>query len=66
MADTRSIVPNMRWLSRQAPVYSPNGMAMREDSLDSGWVMDLQEALQEPLLALRIEKHFGKIVPPES
>jgi len=28
--------------------------------------MDLQEALQEPLLALRIEKHFGKIVPPES
>jgi hypothetical protein len=41
-------------------------MAMREDSLDSGWVMDLQEALQEPLLALRIEKHFGKIVPPDS
>ena len=41
-------------------------MAMREDSLDSGWVMDLQKALQEPLLTLRIEKHFGKIVPPES
>jgi Fe-S cluster assembly protein SufD len=40
-----------------------NGMAMREDSLDDGWVMDLQEALQEPLLAMRIEKHFSKVVP---
>jgi Fe-S cluster assembly protein SufD len=43
-----------------------NGMAMREDSLDDGWVMDLQEALQEPLLALRIEKHFAKLVPPDA
>src|SRR5918994_1416858 len=28
-----------------------NGMAMREDSPEAGWVMDLQEALQEPSLA---------------
>jgi Fe-S cluster assembly protein SufD len=28
--------------------------------------MDLQEALQEPLLAMRIEKYFGQIVPPET
>ena len=41
-----------------------NGMSMREDGTESGWVMDLQEALAEPLLAMRIEKHFGKIVPP--
>src|SRR5215216_806350 len=42
-----------------------NGMAMREDSPEAGWVMDLQEALHEPLLATRIEKHFARIVPPE-
>ncbi|HEY3063135.1 MAG TPA: Fe-S cluster assembly protein SufD [Chloroflexota bacterium] len=43
-----------------------NGMSMREDSLESGWVMDLQEALQEPLLAMRIEQHFSKIVKPDT
>ena len=43
-----------------------DGMAMREDSLDDGWVMDLQEALQEPLLARRIEKHFARLVPPDN
>jgi Fe-S cluster assembly protein SufD len=32
----------------------------------AGRVMDLRDALQEPLLAQRIEKHFGKIVAPES
>ncbi len=42
-----------------------NGMSMREDSPESGWVMDLQEALQEPLLAARIEKYFSTIVPPD-
>ncbi len=42
-----------------------NGMSMREDSPEAGWVMDLQEALQEPLLAARIEKQFAKIVPPD-
>ena len=39
---------------------------MREDGTESGWVMDLQEALAEPLLAMRIEKHFGKIVRPDA
>ena len=39
---------------------------MREDGTESGWVMDLQEALAEPLLAMRIEKHFGKIVAPDT
>jgi len=43
-----------------------NGMSMREDSPDAGWVMDLQEALQEPLLAMRIEHHFAKIVKPDT
>jgi Fe-S cluster assembly protein SufD len=65
--DTPSIVADGT-LAQQAgaSLFSyRNGMAMREDSLDDGWVMDLQEALQEPLLAQRIEKHFGKIVPPE-
>ena len=42
-----------------------NGMSMREDSPDAGWVMDLQEALQEPLLAMRIEQHFAQIVKPD-
>jgi Fe-S cluster assembly protein SufD len=66
--DTRPIVPDDR-LAQQAGASLfayRNGMAMREDSLDSGWVMDLQDALQEPLLAERIEKHFGNVVPPES
>jgi Fe-S cluster assembly protein SufD len=40
-----------------------NGMSMREDSPDTGWVMDLQEALHEPLLAVRIEKHFAQVLP---
>jgi Fe-S cluster assembly protein SufD len=40
-----------------------NGMSMREDSPDTGWVMDLQEALHEPLLAMRIEEHFASVVP---
>jgi Fe-S cluster assembly protein SufD len=31
----------------------------------NGWVIDLQEALQDPRLAGRIEKYFGQIVPPE-
>jgi Fe-S cluster assembly protein SufD len=43
-----------------------NGMSLREDAPEAGWVMDLQEALQEPLLAMRIEKHFGQIVRPDS
>jgi Fe-S cluster assembly protein SufD len=33
---------------------------------DKGWVIDLQQAVREPRLAARIEKHFGQIVPPES
>jgi Fe-S cluster assembly protein SufD len=33
---------------------------------DQGWVIDLQEAVREPRLAARIEKHLGQIVPPES
>jgi Fe-S cluster assembly protein SufD len=67
-ADTRSIVPRNA-LADQAGARMfayRNGMAMREDSLDDAWVMDLQAALQEPLLATRIEKHFGKVVPPDS
>ncbi len=32
---------------------------------ESGWVVDLQEALQDPRLAPRVEKHFGQIVVPE-
>jgi Fe-S cluster assembly protein SufD len=65
--DTRSIAPDDSLAQRAgASLFAyRNGMAMREDSIDGGWVMDLQEALQEPLLALRIEKHFGKIVPPD-
>jgi Fe-S cluster assembly protein SufD len=43
-----------------------NGMSMREDGTEAGWVMDLQEALQEPLLATRIEQHFAKIVAPDT
>jgi Fe-S cluster assembly protein SufD len=43
-----------------------NGMSMREDSPEAGWVMDMQEALHEPLLAQRIEQQFGKIVPPDT
>jgi Fe-S cluster assembly protein SufD len=35
-------------------------------SPENGWVVDLQEALQDPNLAGRIEKHFGQIVAPES
>jgi len=42
-----------------------NGMSMREDGTEVGWVMDFQEALAEPLLAMRIEKLFGKIVAPD-
>jgi Fe-S cluster assembly protein SufD len=42
-----------------------NGMSLREDAPEAGWVMDLQEALQEPLLAERIEKYFGKIARPD-
>jgi Fe-S cluster assembly protein SufD len=66
--DTRSIVADDALAKKAgASLFSyRNGMAMREDSLDDGWVMDLQEALQEPLLALRIEKHFAKIVPPNA
>jgi Fe-S cluster assembly protein SufD len=66
--DTRSIIADATLAERAgASLFAyRNGMAMREDSLDAGWVMDLQEALQEPLLATRIEKHFGQIVPPES
>jgi len=66
-ADTRSIVPDDA-LAQQAGANFfayRNGMAMREDSLEDGWVMDLQEALQEPLLAMRIEKHFAQVVPPD-
>jgi len=66
--DTRSIVADDALAQKAgASLFSyRNGMAMREDSLDDGWVMDLQEALQEPLLALRIEKHFARIVPPDA
>jgi Fe-S cluster assembly protein SufD len=66
--DTRSIVADATLADQAgARLFAyRNGMAMREDPLDAGWVMDLQEALQEPLLAMRIEKHFGQIVPPES
>jgi Fe-S cluster assembly protein SufD len=66
--DTRPIVPDDALAEQAAASFFAyrNGMAMREDSLDDGWVMDLQEALQEPLLAMRIEKHFAQVVPPES
>lgn len=66
--DTRSIVPD-DGLAQQAGARFfayRNGRATREDTLDRGLVMDLQDALQEPLLALRIEQHFGKIVAPDS
>jgi len=43
-----------------------NGVATREDSLAGARVMDLQDALQEPLLAQRIETHFGTVVAPDS
>ena len=33
---------------------------------DNGSVIDLQEALRDPRLAPKIEKHFGQIVAPES
>jgi Fe-S cluster assembly protein SufD len=33
---------------------------------ENGWVIELQEALQDPKLAGRIEKHFGQMVVPES
>jgi len=33
---------------------------------ENGWVVDLQEALLDPRLAPRIERHFGQIVVPES
>jgi Fe-S cluster assembly protein SufD len=43
-------------------------LATRRASIspDQGWVVDLQEALQDPKLAARIEQHFGQIVAPES
>jgi Fe-S cluster assembly protein SufD len=44
------------------PSVVPNAML----GTGAGRVMDLRDALQEPLLAQRIEKHFGKIVAPES
>ena len=67
-ADTRPVTPddNLAQLAGANLFVYRNGMAMREDSLDDGWVMDLQEALQEPLLALRIQKHFARLVPPEA
>ncbi len=68
VADTRRVVPDDT-LAQQAGARFfayRNGVAMREDSLKSGRVMDLQEALQDPTLAQRIEKHFGKIVPLDS
>jgi Fe-S cluster assembly protein SufD len=43
-----------------------NGKSMRADATAAGWVMDLQAALQEPLLARHIEQHFGKIVQPDA
>ena len=33
---------------------------------ENGWVVDLQEALLDPRLAPRLERHFGQIVVPES
>jgi Fe-S cluster assembly protein SufD len=65
--DTRSIVPDDALAQQAGASFFAyrNGMAMREDSLEDGWVMDLQEALQEPLLAMRIEKHFAQVVPPD-
>ncbi len=33
---------------------------------ENGWVVDLQEALLDPRLAPRIERHFGQVVVPES
>src|SRR5207237_4252944 len=44
-----------------------NGRATRADGLPgAGRVMDLQDAVQDPLLAPRIEKHFGNVVHPGS
>ena len=64
---TPSLVPDDS-LARQAGASLfayRNGVAMREDSLDAGWVMDLQEALTDPGLARRIEQHFSQIVSPD-
>jgi Fe-S cluster assembly protein SufD len=33
---------------------------------ESGWVIDFQDALQDPKLAAHIKKHFGQVVAPES
>src|SRR6185503_11358330 len=33
---------------------------------DTGWVVDLQEAVRDPRLARRIEKHFGHVVAPQA
>jgi Fe-S cluster assembly protein SufD len=46
------------------PLQSPNTRPTAVP--DTGWVVDLVEALQDPRLAGRIERHFGQIVPPES
>ncbi len=43
-----------------------SGTPMRQESLGGGRVMDLQEALQEPLLATRIQKYFSQVVAPEA
>jgi Fe-S cluster assembly protein SufD len=37
-----------------------------EDAVDGARVLDLWDALENPLLAARIEKHFGTIVQPDS
>lgn len=65
---TRSIVPDDALAQHAGASFFAyrNGMALREDGLEAGWVMDLRDALQEPTLAQRIEQHFGRIVLPET
>ncbi|MCA1644192.1 MAG: Fe-S cluster assembly protein SufD [Chloroflexi bacterium] len=43
-----------------------NGVVTRADTLNNGRVVELQDALQEPVLAALLEKHFGQVVAPES
>lgn len=42
-----------------------NGRLVRQDTLDRGRVLDLQDALRDPDLQARIEQHFSKLVPAD-
>jgi Fe-S cluster assembly protein SufD len=68
VADTRRIEPDDTLARRAgARLFAyRNGVAVHQDALDRVRVMDLQAALQDPVLAQRIEKHFGELVPFDS